>query len=184
MRWAQIVPLCGYKRYVERTSQDPELLRRLAGAPQTLEENASGRHYAMSAAIGVWKRFAITGSGYGTFDHVVSMTQDHDVDRIFHHAHNDYLEIAATGGTIGLALAMVTLAGGYVALVRLTFGAQGHEISYVRRAFQCAALLSITIALVHAFFDFNFYIPANPSTLAVIAGAAVASVDHDRRTRR
>src|SRR6188768_106059 len=37
MRWAQIVPLCGYKRYVERTSQDPELLRRLLRAKDRMD---------------------------------------------------------------------------------------------------------------------------------------------------
>ena len=66
----------------------------------------------------------------------------------------------------------------------MTFGPSSRELTSIRRAYQTAALLSITIALVHAFFDFNFFIPANPSTLAAIAGAAVASVDHDRRTRR
>ena len=38
-----------------------------------------------------------------------------------------------------------------------------------------AALTSLTIASVHALFDFNFFIPANPATLAAIAGAAVAA---------
>ncbi|HEV7588258.1 MAG TPA: hypothetical protein VGO40_09085, partial [Longimicrobium sp.] len=58
------------------------------------------------------------------------------------------------------------------------------DLSWRRRAFQLAALASLTIAMVHALFDFNFYIPANPATLAVILGAAVASVDRDRRVRR
>lgn len=42
----------------------------------------------------------------------------------------------------------------------------------------------LTIAMVYALLDCNFYIPSNPATLAAIAGAAVASPDHDRRTRR
>jgi hypothetical protein len=54
----------------------------------------------------------------------------------------------------------------------------------MRRAYQAAALVSISIALVQALFDFNLFISANPATLATIAGAAVASVDHDRRTSR
>src|SRR6187455_714906 len=37
MQWAQIVPLYGYKRYVERTSQDPELLRRLLRAKDRMD---------------------------------------------------------------------------------------------------------------------------------------------------
>lgn len=153
-------------------------------APQTMGQNAEGRRGAMAAAARLWRRFPLFGAGYGTFPSIVSMEQQVDADRIYHHAHNDYLELGATGGAIGFILAMSALAAGYVALVRITFGAPSREITTVRRAFQTAALLSITIALVHALFDFNFFIPANPATLAVIAGAAVASIDHDKRTRR
>jgi hypothetical protein len=66
----------------------------------------------------------------------------------------------------------------------MTFGRAAEELSWRRRAFQTAALASLTIAMVHALFDFNFFIPANPATLAAICGAAVASIDHDKRTRR
>jgi O-antigen ligase len=153
-------------------------------APQTIEQNAEGRRGAIAAAASLWRRFPIFGAGYGTFPRIVSMEQQVDADRIYHHAHNDYLELGATGGTVGFAIAMCALVLGYAALVRMTFGPRSGELTTVRRAFQIAALLSITIALVHALFDFNFYIPANPSTLVVIAGAAVASIDHDKRTRR
>ncbi|MCU1245164.1 MAG: hypothetical protein JWN02_1074, partial [Acidobacteria bacterium] len=32
----------------------------------------------------------------------------------------------------------------------------------------------LTVAVVHALFDFNFYIPSNAATLAAIAGTAVS----------
>ena len=153
-------------------------------APGVLGEQAGGRRDTIAAAMRIWERFSITGSGLGTFQTVVSMEQDRDLGRIYNHAHNDYAEIGATAGTLGFTIAIVTLIGGYVALVRLTFGAAARELTWVRRAFQTAALASIAIAAVHALFDFNFFIPANPATLAVIAGAAVASIDHDKRPRR
>jgi O-antigen ligase len=112
------------------------------------------------------------------------MEQKQDLEKIYHHAHNDYAELAATGGTTGFVIGMVALIGGYVALMRMTFGQSAAALSWRRRAFQAAALASLTIAMVHALIDFNFYIPSNPATLAVILGAAVASVDHDKRTRR
>jgi hypothetical protein len=65
----------------------------------------------------------------------------------------------------------------------MTFGTHSRELTWRRCAFQAAALASLTAALVHALLDFNFFIPANPATLSVILGAAVASVDHDKRTR-
>jgi O-antigen ligase len=152
-------------------------------SPADLGQQSVSRGQAVRTALRIWERFAIFGSGAGTFGAVVSMEQDHDTDRIYHHAHNDYAELAATTGALGFVAAMVTLLGGYVWLVRQTFGKDSREISFVRRAYQAAALLSLTVAMLHALFDFNFHIPANPATLAAILGAAVASVDHDRSGR-
>lgn len=142
-----------------------------------------GRRIGITAAFSLWDRFSIFGCGLGTFERVVSMEQKQDLEKIYHHAHNDYAELAATGGTLGFVVILVSLTGGYVLLLRTTFG-EAAELSWRRRAFQVAALASLTIAMVHALIDFNFFIPSNPATLAAIAGAAVASVDHDKRTRR
>lgn len=147
-------------------------------------ETFVGRRIGIAAAAGLWQRFALLGSGLGTFERVVSMEQRQDLEKMYHHAHNDYAELAATGGTVGFTIALVTLLGGYAALVRTTFGPNAHELSFRRRAFQTAALASLTIAMIHALLDFNFYIPSNPATLAAILGAAVASLDHDKRVRR
>jgi hypothetical protein len=140
-----------------------------------------GRRIGIGAAVGVWQRFSLFGSGVGTFERVVSMEQSGDHEKIYHHAHNDYAEIAATSGTLGFTIAMVTLIAGYVALVRATFGKVSRELTWRRRAFQVAALTSLTIALVHALVDFNFFIPSNPATLCAILGAAVATTTHDKR---
>ena len=144
----------------------------------------AGRRVGLSAAVALWQRFPLLGTGAGTFERVVSMEQREDLGKIQHHAHNDYAEIAATTGTVGFVLAMVTLLGGYAALVRMTFGPPAAELSWRRRAWQAAALASLTIAMVHALFDFNFFIPANPATLACILGAAVATVDRDKRVHQ
>jgi O-antigen ligase len=144
----------------------------------------ASRRVGLSAAGGIWQRFPVFGSGAGTFERVVSMEQGEKTEVIYHHAHNDFAEMAATTGALGFMIAAVTLLGGYAALQRMTFGEWSGEITWSRRAFQVAALGSLTIAMIHALFDFNFYIPANPATLAVIAGASVASLDHDKRIRR
>jgi O-antigen ligase len=143
-----------------------------------------GRRIGIGAAVGVWQRFSLFGSGVGTFERVVSMEQTGDREKIYHHAHNDYVEIAATAGTVGFTIAIVTLIAGYAALVRTTFGNAGRDLTWRRRAFQVAALTSLTIAMVHALIDFNFFIPSNPVTLCAILGAAVATTHHDVRERR
>lgn len=157
---------------------------RTVGRFSEVGEQAGGRRDTIAAALRLWERFSIVGSGHGTFQTVVSMEQDRDLGRIYNHAHNDYAEIGATAGTLGFVIAVVTLIGGAAALLRMTFGAGARELTWVRRAYQAAALASLAIAAVHALFDFNFFIPANPATLAAIVGAAVASVHHDKRSRR
>lgn len=140
-----------------------------------------GRRIGISTAAAVWQRFPITGSGLGTFARVVSMEQREALDRIFHHAHNDYLEILATAGLAGGGIAALAFGGAVAALLRMTSGPRSEQITRRRRSWQLAALASLVTAMVHSFFDFNFFIPSNPATLAAIVGAAVTSLNHDFR---
>jgi hypothetical protein len=132
-----------------------------------------GRAATIKIAFELWKRFPLFGTGLGTFPEMSSMTGIGRPEVLTSHAHDDYAEIAATTGAIGFLAALVPLFAGYLALMRGTFGAQ-LRLTWTRRAFQAAALTSITTALVHALIDFNFFIPANPATLAAIAGTAAA----------
>jgi O-antigen ligase len=147
------------------------------------EANLVGRRIGFEAGIGVWKRFPTFGSGVGTFSDVVSLAQSQDVTKLYHHAHDDYVEIAATAGTLGFTIALVTIAGGLVTLIRSIFGRRAEPSSIARRAFQTAAVTSLAVALTHALFDFNFFIPANAATIAAIAGAA-ASIRNVRASGR
>jgi len=130
-----------------------------------------GRGVTVRTAFDLWKRFPLFGSGLGTFAEVSSMTGIGSAEMLINHAHDDYAEVAATTGVVGLLAALIPLLGGTIALARTAFAS---ESTWTRRAYQAAALTSVTIALVHALIDFNFFIPANPATLAAIAGAAVA----------
>jgi putative inorganic carbon (HCO3(-)) transporter len=147
-------------------------------------ETLVGRTTGIATGARLWQRFPLAGSGWGTFEQVSSIEQKDDLAFTYNHAHNDYIEIAATSGTLGAVIAIVTLFGGAFALLRITFGDRAKDLSWRRRAWQAAALASLAIAMVHALFDFNFYIPANAATLAVILGVAVAPVNQDMRTRR
>src|SRR5205085_930745 len=136
------------------------------------QTNLVGRRSEIGAAVAIWRRFPILGSGFGTFVDVVPRVQSADLEVIYNHAHDDYAEIAATTGVAGFAIAIVSIVAGFLALVRLS---TDRGARWRRRAFVVAGLTSIVIALVHALIDFNFYIPANAATLAAIAGAAAAT---------
>lgn len=132
-----------------------------------------GRRAGVAIAFQIWRHFPLFGSGLGTYIDFAPAYQPPQFDSLFNHAHNDYIEIAATTGLVGLTAFVLSLAIGLTRFVRTSFEKR-EIVSYRHRAFQAAAFTSIATALVHAFFDFNFFIPANALTLAAIAGAAVA----------
>ncbi|HEX3578962.1 MAG TPA: O-antigen ligase family protein [Thermoanaerobaculia bacterium] len=133
------------------------------------------RRDSMIAGFKIWEMFPLFGSGAGTYPDVVLSTRATSGDTLANHSHNDYAEILATTGAAGFIVSFVALLGGFAALMRNTFGPAGEPMSWRRRAFKAAALTSIAIAMIHALVDFNFFIPANPITLAAIAGAAVVA---------
>jgi O-antigen ligase len=133
------------------------------------------RRDSIVAALRIWEMFPLFGSGAGTYADVVLMTRATSGDTLANHAHDDYAEILGTTGALGFVVSFVPLLAGFAALMRNTFGPEGEPMSWRRRAFKAAALTSIAIAMIHALVDFNFFIPANPITLAAIAGAAVTA---------
>ena len=133
------------------------------------------RRASIAGALRIWQIFPLFGSGAGTYEDAVVMTRAYPGDAIPNHAHDDYAEILGTTGALGFLVSVVPLIAGFAALSRSTFGENGEPMSWRRRAFRAAALTSIAIAMLHALVDFNFFIPANPITLAAIAGAAVVA---------
>jgi O-Antigen ligase. len=143
---------------------------------QSKASQLDARRASAVGAVRIWEMFPVFGSGAGTYQDAVLMTRATSSEVLANHAHDDYLEILATTGGLGFVIALVSLFGGYAALAKNAFGGKdGEPMSWRRRAFKAAALTSIAIAMLHALVDFNFFIPANPITLAAIAGAAVVA---------
>jgi len=134
-----------------------------------------GRVEGIEASIEIWTNFPVFGSGLGTFERLSWMKPDRDA--LLRHAHNDYLEILATGGLVGFALLIVALA---LILRDFSFELQRHAIERKRedadrRMFLLAALATLVFVMVHALYDFNAFVPSNPFTAAAIIGAASAA---------
>ena len=143
-----------------------------------------GRVDGSTIALDLFSRFPLTGSGLGTFENL-SLTVDAGGGYYYRHAHNDWLELLATAGLPGFLAAVVPLLLGIAALTRLAWPALLGERVDRRwsgdwRRFAGSGAISLLFVALHALIDFNFYIPANSYTLAVIAGAIVA-VPRSRR---
>lgn len=134
----------------------------------------ASRRASALAAFRLWQRFPLFGSGAGTYEDLVLTTGATSPQVIANHAHDDYAEALATTGALGFVAALVPLFGGWAVMARATFGPRRETLRWRHFAFRAAALTSIAIAMIHALVDFNFFIPANPATLAAIAGAAAS----------
>ena len=148
----------------------------------TSADDASGRARLAAAAdtLSLARRFPLTGAGLGAFATAFPLVQRRGLDGFWRHAHDDWAELAATTGVVGLAL----VAGGLVALG----GALARSWRRNERSEERAAVLAATAAVVavaiHSVFDFGLTLPANAWTLAVLAGLGISAQPPEKGAER
>ncbi|TCS71929.1 O-antigen ligase-like membrane protein [Sulfuritortus calidifontis] len=131
---------------------------------QSLEERAVPAAYS----LGLIRDFAAFGSGGGSFYNAFSRYRPAEIDLFYDHAHNDYAEIAADTGVLGLLLlGGVTLLAAGRALWVLA-----RRRSPLARGMAFAVLMAIVALAIHNTVDFNLQIPANALTFTVILAMA------------
>ena len=118
-------------------------------------------------SIEAWKKYPHFGSGLGTFREAFREAQPHQLSMLVEQAHNDSLQLLVTGGWTGFAFGVIAILSFGVALVR----AWRRQQSSTDAAIALAAIGALFSLLVHGLVEFNFSIPAIPTTLAIILGA-------------
>lgn len=113
------------------------------------------------------KDHPIGGVGFGGYWIAIPQYHEASGETAPQQAHNDYLELMASGGIIAVALAMWFV----IALVRLARGAVATPDTS-RRAIALGAIVGILTVSIHSFVDFGLHVPIN----AVIFTALVALV--------
>ncbi len=106
--------------------------------------------------------FPIFGTGFGTFASAYPLARSAEVRKFFAHAHNDVIQAGVEGGAIGLALLLLLL----IPLSRRIWNAVTGRYGTLAVGFAAGSVA----VLLHALVDFNFHIPANAATAAVLAG--------------
>jgi O-antigen ligase len=135
--------------------------------------------------LGVWRNtismfrdFPIFGSGFGTFSHIFPQYQTFVSDLTFFYAENDYLQVLAETGIIGIIL--VICVGITFFYTTLKAWKQRHSRwSIVMVAGGVSALFSI---VVHSSIDFNLHIPSNALLFSVIAALSYVAAHSHRRS--
>jgi O-antigen ligase len=153
-----------------------EGLGRLLSSP--VEITWGVRRQAWAATWALFRRFPWTGAGLGAFREAFPLVQPAELVGTWRHAHNDPLELLATAGLVGTALAVP----GLLALIRRLASVLRHGRRSEDRAAGLAALGALAVMAIHEPLDFGLTIPANAFTLAVLLGAA-ATARTDRASR-
>lgn len=123
------------------------------------------------STVELWTRFPLVGSGLGSFRDAFPLVQPAGVPGAWTHAHNDYLELAATAGLVGLALGGVGLVALVHRLRRVLVTGRRSEDRYGA----LAALGALAAVGVHEALDFGLTLPANALALVVVVASAAAA---------
>ncbi len=110
------------------------------------------------------------GVGSGHYQDAFRRYQTFRLDRLFDHAHNDYLETAAEWG-VPLSLFFWAFV---ISVLISSVSAFLHEDSPERRGILLACIGSIFAILIHSLTDFNLQIPSNAMLFFSFVGIAVA----------
>lgn len=165
----------------------------LGNRAQTVFDVHNARRDLWHAAFQQWKLAPIIGTGSATYLYYGRefRTARMQLDPV--QVHNDYLQLLAEYGIIGVALLAVFL-GAHVRRGWQTFRQLGSvrmsdspRIASNKLALNIGALAAITALAVHSFVDFNLHIPANVLLMALVFGlvandGARGSVETTERT--
>ncbi|MGD9874790.1 MAG: O-antigen ligase family protein [Kiritimatiellia bacterium] len=126
-----------------------------------------------SDAMGIVKDNPIFGCGPGTYRWVEPKYRSHTYQSWVMYAHNEYVQILAEYGAVGLVLFAVFVFWG---LGRLLFIYLKRDL-HGHAEFLTAGFLGASAAsLAHAVFDFNFHISANSHILILLGGLVSAEL--------
>ncbi|MBI3404749.1 MAG: O-antigen ligase family protein [Acidobacteria bacterium] len=129
------------------------------------EEAAAYRLDAWRGTLEIYRQNWVIGSGLNTFADLFPSVRAFPTDKIWTHAHNDFLQFLAETGLVGAAFGIwMLVAGGREAWQNLIH-TQGSATG--------AALIGIAAGvfgfMVHGWLDFNFHVPANAANFAVLS---------------
>ena len=126
------------------------------------------------ATLRMFKANPITGVGMGGYWAAVPEFHEAPGTMTPQQAHNDYLELAASGGFVGLAIFIWAV---LVALKSVRANLQAPD--QFRRAACFAALIAIAGVAVHSLFDFGLHRMANAMMFAALVVIATGALNRE-----
>jgi O-antigen ligase len=140
----------------------------------------SGRYYAYSAALQIFRQFPLLGSGLSTFGDVFYQYEPASLNSAyFIPAHSDWLQLLAESGALGFALALIAFLAFYFRLMQQWRQRQDR----FARGLGLGGLAAMGAAVFQALGEFPFHVPAISLTFAAIAAITYVAL-HSRQQGR
>ena len=138
------------------------LIERYAGSKQSLVE-PGGRGQVWLDSLRMTAVYPVSGTGFGTFSAAYPLHRSPEVRLFYAHAHNDLIQVLVEGGVLGMIPLLLLL----IPLARsLLLGLAG-----TKGTIAVGIAAAVVAVMLHGLIDFNFHIPANAATAAILAGA-------------
>jgi O-antigen ligase len=144
----------------------------------TTMEDVQEREDPAVHAVPMIKDFPFFGTGPGTFYVAFPKYRPEKVLLYFNYAHNDYAQIAAETGLVGLGLLGLVVAWTLAVALR----AQWVRRDPLMRGMSFACVMGVISLLIHSWVDFNLQIPANAVYFMVLLAFGWISLHLDRRS--
>jgi O-antigen ligase len=127
----------------------------------------------------MFKAHPIAGVGLGGY--WAGITEYHDASGSLtpQEAHNDYLELLASGGIVGACLG-----GWFLVILARRVNASLHSANQSRRGARFGAAIGILGVVVHSLFDFGLHILVNALVFAALIVIATKSSQGEQKLRR
>ena len=140
-----------------------------ARARMATAEGASFRLDTWRDSLRLWTSSPMLGQGFCAFaDAFARVKLGHGTIRV-EHAENDYVEVLAEGGLVGLGLALLA----FLLPARRIAASLPHRES-LRRGLAVGALSGLVALGAHSALDFNLRIPSNATLAALLSAFAAA----------
>ena len=116
--------------------------------------------------VGLWERSPAVGCGLGTYANVIGLNKPPTGALHLEQAHNDWLELLADGGVIGLG-ALLLLVGGFAAILRPR---RTRSLRFELRYPAAAAAMALMACGLHELVGFGLQTPSNGLLAATWVG--------------
>lgn len=138
-------------------------------AAQGTDPTRTGRAEIWKATWEMFKAHPLAGAGLGGYWIAVSSYHDASGAGVPQQAHNDYLELLASGGVVGFCLLLL-----FAYLFSQRARARLREGKPFARAAALGALAGLFGVAVHSLFDFGLHVTANAFAAAALVAVACA----------